>query len=123
MLDRLYELFRKKEPVEEPRVRISPIVRDLLAGNETSQPLSPEEEAVVGRINKLKGTQFQRNPGRILNVMETGSDMARASERDFDLNLLHIVMDGKVRRNNIPVDLDNPVDVDWAWSRYFDEVE
>ena len=121
MLERFGRIFGKKEPVIEQQVTISLVVKDLLAGNEVSQSLSPEETMTVDRINKLKGTQFHSIPGYIISVMETGSYRARALGKDFDLNTLHLVMDGKVRRNGISVDLDNPADVDRAWIRYFNE--
>jgi len=111
---------RKETPVER-QVKVSPIVIDLLKSDEVPDNLSPKERVIVDRINKLKGTQFQGSPGHLLSVLNTGSYMARVLNRDFDLDLLHVVMDGKVRRNNIPVDLDNPIDVDKAWNRYFNK--
>jgi len=123
MLENPKNIFptRRKEPPVEQQVKMSPIVRDLLTSGGVPDDLSPEERAVVEQINKLKGTLFHETPGYILSVMETGSNIARALGRDFDLNLLLYVMDEKVRRNGIPVDLDNPTDVDKAWSRYFNE--
>lgn len=122
----MLENLRKKFPVRKEtfvgqRVKVDPIVIDLLKSDEVPDNLSPKERVIVDRINKLKGTQFQGSPGHVLSVLNTGSYMARVLNRDFDLDLLHVVMDGKVRRNNIPVDLDNPTDVDKAWNRYFNE--
>ena len=122
MFNRFKErIFGSGQSEDETPVRMHRAVHDLLASDEIPVYLSSEEKVIAERINKLKGTHFGGTPGYIISVMETGVDQARLLGQHFDLSRLLLVMDGKVRRNGIPVDLDDPSQVDAAWERYFKE--
>ena len=112
----LKEFFGRNK--EQPQRIMTSIVSDLLIGNKISQTLSPEDEKLVDEINKMKGTRFNTTEGPIISVIQAAAEIKKITGQDFNLQLLHSILEKIMNQNGTSVNLNNLLEVDNAWKRY-----